>query len=127
MRVTAATLPAPTVIAVDVAQAIARYESLGQSYASPQKTVSRGRAAMLRNPSKRGNAVPHDHGMAGDDPCGTDDYTACMSLPIRGKSACLSTLADRLSSSIHIDAMVVFYRLRKRHIPDKPWPLRTFS
>lgn len=88
MKVTAATLLLSTVITADPAQAISRYDSLGQSCASVQQIISRERAVLLRYPSRSVNIVLYDRYVAGDSQCGTGNYAARTSVPTRDNPMC---------------------------------------
>jgi hypothetical protein len=88
MKVTATTLLLSTAVAADPAQAISRYESLGQSCASVQQIVSREQAVLLRYPSKSGNVILYDRYVADDGQCGTGSYAARTSVPTRDNPMC---------------------------------------
>ncbi|HEX8045524.1 hypothetical protein [Rhizobium sp.] len=80
MKAIAAALILSTVASVGSAQAISRYDSLGQGCASVQQIVSREGAVLLRYPSKSGNVILYDRYVAYD---GTGSYAARASVPTR--------------------------------------------
>ncbi|MQB45672.1 hypothetical protein [Rhizobium sp. ICMP 5592] len=88
MKAIAAALILSTVASVGSAQAISRYDSLGQSCASVQQIVSRERAVLLRYPSKSGNVILYDRYVADDGQCGTGSYAARTSVPTRDNPMC---------------------------------------
>lgn len=88
MKAIAAALILSTVTSVGSAQAISRYDSLGQSCASVQQIVSKERAVLLRYPSRSGNIVLYDRYVASDSQCGTSNYAARTSVPTKDNPTC---------------------------------------
>lgn len=88
MKAIAAALILSTVASIGSAQAISRYNSLGQSCASVQQIVSREGAVLLRYPSRNGNVILYDRYVAGNGQCGTSSYAARVSVPTSDNPAC---------------------------------------